>query len=123
MKSPFPRADHQPSASESDGGGKRILIMSVSTGSGHVRAAEALEKEFAHDPRVAKVIHADALKFTKDGNFVKSWGQTGSAQGQFNNIRGIASDAAGNLYVADTDNHCIRKITPAGDVSTFAGAR
>jgi hypothetical protein len=47
-------------------------------------------------------------KFTKDGNFVKSWGQTGSAQGQFNRIRGIASDAAGNLYVADAGNKRIQ---------------
>jgi len=47
-------------------------------------------------------------KFTKDGNFVKSWGQTGSAQGQFNNIRGIASDAAGNIYVADAGNNRIQ---------------
>ena len=47
-------------------------------------------------------------KFTKDGNFVKSWGQTGSAQGQFNRIRGIASDAAGNIYVADAGNNRIQ---------------
>jgi len=47
-------------------------------------------------------------KFTKDGNFVKSWGQTGSAQGQFNMIRGLASDAAGNLYVADAGNKRIQ---------------
>ena len=47
-------------------------------------------------------------KFTKDGNFVKSWGQTGSGQGQFNRILGIASDAAGNLYVADAGNHRIQ---------------
>jgi processive 1,2-diacylglycerol beta-glucosyltransferase len=43
---------------------KRVLIISTSAGTGHVKAAEALEKEFARDPRVAKVIHADALKFT-----------------------------------------------------------
>ncbi|HYR58649.1 MAG TPA: glycosyltransferase, partial [Chthoniobacteraceae bacterium] len=43
---------------------KRVLIVSTSAGTGHVRAAEALEKEFACDDRVAKVIHADALKFT-----------------------------------------------------------
>lgn len=47
-------------------------------------------------------------KFTRDGNFVKSWGQTGSAQGQFNRIRGIASDAAGNIYVADAGNQRIQ---------------
>jgi DNA-binding beta-propeller fold protein YncE len=47
-------------------------------------------------------------KFTKEGNFLKSWGQTGSAQGQFNGIRGIASDASGNIYVADAGNNRIQ---------------
>jgi 6-bladed beta-propeller len=47
-------------------------------------------------------------KFTKDGNFVKSWGQTGTGQGQFQGIRGIAMDAAGNLYVADAGNKRIQ---------------
>ncbi len=47
-------------------------------------------------------------KFTKDGDYLTSWGQTGSAQGQFNQIRGMASDAAGNLYVADAGNHRIQ---------------
>jgi DNA-binding beta-propeller fold protein YncE len=47
-------------------------------------------------------------KFTKDGNFVKTWGQTGSGQGQFNQIRGIAADSAGNLYVADAGNKRIQ---------------
>lgn len=43
---------------------KRVLIVSTSAGTGHVRAADALEKEFARDGRVARVIHADALDFT-----------------------------------------------------------
>jgi sugar lactone lactonase YvrE len=43
------------------------------------------------------------------------------AAASFRYPRGVAVDAAGNLYVAD-GNHTIRKITPAADVSTLAGA-
>ena len=44
--------------------GKRVLILSTSAGSGHVRAGEALAKTFAGDPRVADLVHEDALRFT-----------------------------------------------------------
>ena len=40
---------------------------------------------------------------------------------RFNNPTGLAFDPAGNLYVADTNNHTVRKISPAGTVSTLAG--
>jgi processive 1,2-diacylglycerol beta-glucosyltransferase len=43
---------------------QRVLIISTSAGTGHLRAAEALEKEFARDPRVDQVLHEDALNYT-----------------------------------------------------------
>ena len=45
---------------------------------------------------------------------------TGSAA-RFYFPHGVAVDSAGNVYVADTDNHTIRKVTSVGTVSTLAG--
>ncbi|MGI8821093.1 MAG: hypothetical protein ACR2ID_09540, partial [Chthoniobacterales bacterium] len=53
--------------------------------------------------------------------FAGSADGTGSAA-RFDAPGAIAVDAAGTVYVADTNNHTIRKITPAGVVSTFAGS-
>ena len=40
---------------------------------------------------------------------------------RFQDPSGLALDTLGNLYVADTGNHTIRKVSPTGTVTTIAG--
>jgi sugar lactone lactonase YvrE len=74
----------------------------------------------AESSRIRKVSPAGVVTtfagFAGDG---AADGPIGTAS--FRHPLGLAVDAGGNLYVADTENHTIRKISPAGIVSTLAG--
>ncbi len=55
-------------------------------------------------------------------------GQEGYMEGKYGDAQfyapsGLAIDANNNVYVADTLNHVIRRITPEGEVSTYAGGK
>src|ERR1700729_631502 len=58
---------------------------------------------------------------TVTGSYLNPGLQNGAvAQAQFYRPAAIAVDSAGNVYVGDTGNNAIRKITTAGQVSTVA---
>jgi sugar lactone lactonase YvrE len=59
---------------------------------------------------------------TLAGNGTASWRDGRGASAYFSTPLSIAIDSAGNLYIADSGNHRIRKISPGGTVSTLAGS-
>ena len=70
------------------------------------------------------------IKITPQGTLIPSFagsGSVGSVNGTgksatFSTICGIASDLSGNIYISDSDNNLIRKLSPSGVVTTFAGS-
>jgi len=72
--------------------------------------------------RVYKVTPAGIIT-TVAGNGTKGYsGDNGpAASAQLNSPEAVAVDASGNVYIADDSNNRIRKVTPAGIISTFAG--
>jgi len=75
--------------------------------------------------RIRKVNASDGKISTVAGTGSSSFGgDSGAAtSAQVNGPMGVAFDSAGNLYIADTDNHRIRKINASdGKISTVAGS-
>ena len=48
-------------------------------------------------------------------------GGPGAPNAEVLNSQGVAADSAGNVYIADTDNNVIRKVSTSGTISTVAG--
>ena len=62
--------------------------------------------------------NARVAKFSKDGVFIKSWGQRGNGPGQFASVDSIAVDAQGNVYAADGGNQRIQVFDGNGTFKT-----
>ncbi|TNE46017.1 MAG: hypothetical protein EP343_24940 [Deltaproteobacteria bacterium] len=78
---------------------------------------------------VSMYLPSRILWFDPYGNLLRSIGgsQNGLVDGkdpalvQFSSPAGMDIDSQGNIYVAERDNHAIRKILPTGEVQTVAG--
>ena len=60
-------------------------------------------------------INSRVAKLSKDGDWIKSWGEPGKGQGQFNTVHNIAGDANGNIFVADRGNRRIQVFDSNGN--------
>jgi uncharacterized protein (TIGR03437 family) len=75
-----------------------------------------------YDQRIRKVT-PDGIITTYVGTGEPGFSGDGgpAAQATINYASGLATDSAGNLYIADTGNNRIRKVTPDGMITTIAG--
>lgn len=77
---------------------------------------------YVADESTIRKITPTAAVSTIAGNLSETGYVNGQAQSaRFRRIQGLAIDSNGNIFVSDGENHAIRKITPTGVVSTFAG--
>jgi len=67
-------------------------------------------------------ITPEGVVSTLAGNGEKGFMDGSTTEAQFNRPTGVAVDMDGTVYVADQKNNLIRKITPEGVVSTYAGS-
>ena len=83
-------------------------------------AAGSLYVADTSNHRIRKIAR-EGVVTTFAGEGRQGWADGLAAFARFGWPRGVAVDAAGNVYVADSDNNRIRRITPQGAVTTLAG--
>lgn len=107
------------SAGSADGSGsaaKFELVSALSVDSlGFVYAAESSRN------RIRKISPTGSVVTIAGQSNVAGHADGPGSIATFNSPRGLATDGSGNVYVADSGNATVRKITPQGVVSTFAG--
>ena len=74
------------------------------------------------ESNLIRKINPSGIVSTVAGNQNGGYADGTGGGARFDRPNGVASDVNGNLYIADTFNHRIRKVSTAGVVTTFAGS-
>jgi sugar lactone lactonase YvrE len=104
-----------------DGNGS-IAKFSFSAISPTGMATDLSGNVYISDGNVIRKITPSGVVSTLAGNVNAGYADGNGTAASFNNPKGIAIDANGNLFIADLNNNRIRMVTPNGVVTTFAGS-
>ena len=111
----------------SDGGGQPGQVDGTGAAAGfsanvNALAADSAGNIYVGDQYMVRKVTQAGVVTTLAGKVGNGFGNGTGVGAAFGFIRGLVVDGAGNVYVADTNNSAIRKITPAGVVTTLAGS-
>jgi uncharacterized protein (TIGR03437 family) len=103
-----------------DGGAPNKVEMSLPTSvqvdsSGNLYFTDSLNN------RIRKLSGGNVNTYAGNGLVSRSGDGGAATSAQLNTPLGVAVDAAGNLYVADSLNNLVRRVDPKGVITTFAG--
>ena len=106
-------------------GGRRGCLPStpqLATGGGDGRARQRLHRGLWQQPGAEG--RPGGHDHDSGGTGVLGYGGDGgpASQALLAEPRGLATDARGNVYIADADNHRVWKVDPAGMITSFAGS-
>jgi sugar lactone lactonase YvrE len=104
-----------------DGGPAAKAMLSSPHGLAVDGAGNLLIADYANN-RIRKVNAEGTISTIAGGGTLGPTESGRASEVRLNLPTGIALDAAGNLYIAEQRGHCVRKMTPAGVVTTIAGA-
>ena len=105
-----------------DGGPATAARLNMSLGGVALDSAGNLYIADLLNERIRKVSPVGTISTYAGNGGYGFWGDGGPATAaQLSLPHGVALDSAGNLYIADSNNHRIRKVTPGGTISTYAG--
>lgn len=89
-------------------------------GYGMARSGDSLYIADMNNNRIRKASLSTNVVTTLAGS-TQGYAEGTGSSAQFNFPRGLATDTSGNVYVADYQNHLVRKVTSAGVTSVFVG--